>query len=728
MPPRTLRQARIGDAVLKIAVIYNRESQRVINLFGMSNREKYGLASIQRIVNALRKAKHQVKAFEGDKDIIPQLENFMPQVVKGERPGMVFNVSYGIQGQARYTQVPSILEMVGIPYVGSGPLAHSLSLDKVVAKMIFLQHGLPTPEFAVLDNPNFDPPEIEYPLIVKPKNEAVSFGIRIVQNEDELREAAQVIFDEFHQAALVEQYIEGREINVGIIGNNPAEVLQPAEVLFGEGGPRIYTVEDKKRKSGREIGFECPANLSEEQSKKAQEIALKAFKVLGCFDCARIDMRLDAEGNFYILEINSLPSLGQHGSYVMAAAQAGLDFPGLINRLVEEASSRYFGTPAPPSATGKRPGKDSQVFSYLTRNRDRLEERLARWTQISSATNDPVGIRNVVREVQSVMSNVKMNLAEEFSDDRTVWTWETKAGLTGGTVLLVHGDVPVSSGRMHQSFRREPEWLYGEGIGSSSGPLAMVEFALRSLGSARALSGNRLGILLYNDEGSAAHYSASLIQKVCARAARVLVLHPSGSDCLITQRRGQRTYRFTVEGKPDRIDHRTKKHDVLAWASEWIQAFEKYSSKDKRLAIAPVNLRTTSYPMLLPHRATADILMAYLRITHADEAEGKMRAQMPKRSLAWELNLVSDRPPLQRRRASRDLAKEILDVAAEWDIEITEDSSVWPSVAGLVPNTVPVVCGLGPVVRNLYTGQEAVNRLSLMQRTLLLAQYLSRKS
>ncbi|MCY4102716.1 MAG: hypothetical protein OXG55_05540 [bacterium] len=94
-----------------------------------------------------------MKAFEADKALIGRLEEFMPRVVKGEQPGMVFNVSCGLQGQARYTHVPSILEMVGLPYVASGPLGHSLALDKVVTKMILRQHGIPTPEFAVLDNP-----------------------------------------------------------------------------------------------------------------------------------------------------------------------------------------------------------------------------------------------------------------------------------------------------------------------------------------------------------------------------------------------------------------------------------------------------------------------------------------------------------------------------------------------------------------------------------------------
>ena len=136
---------------MKIAVVYNRDSKSVINLFGMPNREKIGLVTIKRLVDALKKGGHQVVSMEADKDLVDRLEDFMPQVLQGERPGMVFNVSYGLQGQARYTHVPSILEMVGIPYVASGPLGHSLALDKVVTKMVLRQRNIPTPDFAVLD-------------------------------------------------------------------------------------------------------------------------------------------------------------------------------------------------------------------------------------------------------------------------------------------------------------------------------------------------------------------------------------------------------------------------------------------------------------------------------------------------------------------------------------------------------------------------------------------------
>jgi D-alanine-D-alanine ligase len=415
------------------------------------------------------------------------LEDFMPQVLKGERPGMVFNLSYGIQGQARYTHVPSILEMVGIPYIGSGPLAHSLALDKVVAKMIFKQKGLPTPDFAVLDDPGFVMPDLTFPLIVKPKNEAVSFGIRIVYTEDELRESAGVIFDKFQQPVLTEQYIAGREINVGILGNSPPEAFAPAELTFGEGGPDIYTYEDKTRQSGREVGVICPAKLDGKLASHAQDVAIKAFNALGCYDCARVDMRMDKDGNLYILEINSLPSMGEHGSYVAAAEAMGMDFAALVNRLVEVAGARYFGTPSPPDIADKTKNPSTQVFNYISKHRDKLEKRLSRWCSHSSRTADMVGRIHVINSIKKLFDELLLKPVHELTNDKVVWTWESKAGLKNGILLLCQIDIPFDMREQNQAYRRDPEWIYSEGVGSVWGPLTMLEFTLKSLRSIRKL-------------------------------------------------------------------------------------------------------------------------------------------------------------------------------------------------------------------------------------------------
>lgn len=715
----------VYDRTMKIAVIYNRESQKVINLFGMPNREKYGLKAINRIVNALKKNGHQVIALEGDKDLIDNLEEFMPRALKGERPGMAFNLSYGIQGQARYTHVPGILEMVGVPYVGSGPLAHSLALDKVVAKMMFVQSGIPTPEFAVLENSESEIPKFEYPLIVKPKNEAVSFGIAIVNDDNELRNAADVIFREFNQAVLVERYIEGREINVGLLGNGSSlEAFTPAELVFGEGGPNIYTVEDKKRKSGREIGVICPAPIDEVLAKKVQEIATRAFNVLGCYDCARVDMRLDNEGNIYVLEINSLPSLGEHGSYVAAAEYMGLDFPALINRLVEVAAARYFGTPTPPVLSAKTKDPQNTVFAYLTEQRDRLEKRIEHWTKVNSRSDDPVGIRLAAEKLDKTFSEVGLRRVIEFTDKHDTWTWESKPGFENGTLLIAHVDIPVNASLGMEHFHREPEWLFGEGIGTSRTPLVMLEYVLKSLKHSRLLNRSKLAVLVYGDEGRDAEESAALIEKASARAKQVLVINPSSiDDRIVHARRGQRRYRLVVEGKPLRMGQ-ARGTEVMRILYAKLEELTALSDRKKRIAISAIDIKPEAYPMRLPHRVKVMLHTSYPDQKTADTLEANITKILHGGGVRWSLALISDRPPLIDRRKNTKLIKQLITIADKWDIPLKSESSLWPSVAGLVPIKTSVVCGIGPVAIDLYTSREAVSRISVVQRTLILAQFL----
>ncbi len=712
---------------MKIAVVYNRESNSVINLFGAPNQEKIGLKTIKRIVDSLKSGGHQVIALEGDKDLVDKLEEFMPAVIKHERPGMVFNVSYGIQGQARYTHVPSILEMVGVPYVGSGPLAHSLALDKVVSKMIFRQQGIPTADFCVLEDSDTPVPEgLAYPLIVKPKNEAVSFGIKIVNDEAELREAAQAIFDHFDkQPVLAEQYIDGREVNVGLLGNDPPEPLPGVLLDFGADGPKIYTYEDKTRKSGRTIQPVCPAPLGDELTAKVQAVAVRAFNALGCYDCARVDMRIDKDDNIFVLEVNSLPSMGEHGSYVEAAGVAGLDFAGLANRLVEVASARYFGTPAAASISFGGADPEDQVFKFVTERRDRLERRLRDLEAMSSRTDDRIGHREMVRHLGNRFSELGFKAANDLTDDNCVWTWTTPKGIDDGRLFIVQLDVPYDPQAASPPFRRDPEWLFGEGVGSSRAPMVVLEYALRAAKSLKRLKNVPLGILVYGDEGRDCVYSAKTIKAAAARAKEVIVLRPAGArEEVFTSRRGVRKYRFTVEGKPQRLGQVTKKPQVLRWTWNKLESLAALSSRKDRLAISAVDINASRFPMQLPHRVASTVLVGYGSTKAADSAEERMRILLGKDEYRWELECLSDRPPMVDRAGNKALAAQFAKAGQKWELAVDTDSSVWPSVAGLVPERVPVICGVGPVACDLNTPMEGVQRSSLLRRTLLLSQYL----
>lgn len=713
---------------MKIAIVYNRNSEKVINLFGLPNKETIGLKTIRRIADGLRKGGHSVRTFEGDKDLVDRLEEFMPRVISGEKPGMVFNISYGIQGQARYTHVPSILEMVGIPYVGSGPLAHSLALDKVVAKMIFRQQGIPTPDFAVLTAPGFELPDLKFPLIVKPKNEAVSFGLSIVRNEAELRRASDFIFQAYNQPVLAEQFIDGREINVGLLGNNPPEALPPAELVFGSEGPNIYTYKDKTGRSGREIGFLCPAPLDEGLKAEAQRLALCAFGALRCQDCARVDMRLDRDGNLYVLELNSLPSLGEHGSYTLAAEKAGLNFSALVCRLVEVASARYFGTPSPPQISVRKADLGQRVFSYLIERRDAMEKRLQEWTALSSRTHDLTGMQQARKKVEELTADLGLEPVEGLSDERSAWTWETRSHLAEGTLLILHLDVPLDQNSPTYGFRREPEWLYGEGIGVSRGPLVSLEFALRALRSTRRLRHIPLGVLCYTDEGRECRYSRETIKKAAAEVKQVLILRPGNPENrVITQRRGWRKYRLIVEDIPHRLGRVYGRRGALRWAYSKLDEMARLTSKKDMIAVGVSDLKTEAFPRMLPHRVTATVLVSYLDVKKVDEVAQSIRNILFTEGCRWNLELISDRPPMKKRKVNDRLVRSLKDVAQEWEIPFASESSLYPSAAGLISGSTSVICGVGPVSRDIDTPQESVQRISLLQRTLLLAQFLAKQ-
>jgi D-alanine-D-alanine ligase len=711
---------------MKIAIIYNRDSQAVINLFGLPNREKYGLETIRRITEALEAGGHQVKAFEGDKNIVSKLEEFMPAVISGERPGLVFNLSYGIQGRARYTHIPGILEMLGVPYVGSGPETHAIALDKVVTKMILAQKGLPTPRYMLLEHPD-DPvvEDLQYPLIVKPKDEAVSFGLRIVYNVKELREGAKVIYDNYQAPTLVEEYIAGREINVALLGNNPVEALPPVELVFGD-GEQIYTYEDKIKTSGREVEKICPAQLPPEMTEKLKSLAISAFKALGCFDSARVDFRLDSEGNPYILEMNTMASLGLGGSYVFAAEKVGLDYGALANKLIELASSRYFGAALPDEIAQ---GNDSgMAFTFLTKNRDKMEEDLKNWTNLYSWTDDAVGLAAVVKKFDARMLGFGLEPMDHFTNLRSAWTWQTKAGMEGGLLLVVPIDIPRDRGQGYPvPFRLDPEWLFGEGVASSRAGIVCLLQTLAALEDAGKLHDCKLGVLAYADEGRGLRYSGSVLRHASSFAKNVFVLQPGfAGGKVLDQRRGSRKYNILVEGNALRAGYRGEQEDPLTWFLRKAGEVEVLTNPENRVAVAVQDVHSERYGVLLPHRVLATVYVTYLDAALADEAEMALRElfNADRTELRAYVERLEERPPLRRSEKPAEVLAKLKQISEDWKIPFGTESSLLPSAAGVVPENIPVLCGLGPAGKDIFTPFECVHRGELLQRALLLTLYL----
>jgi D-alanine-D-alanine ligase len=254
----------------------------------------------------------------------------------------------------------------------------------------------------------------------------------------------------------------------------------------------------------------------------------------------------------------------------------------------------------------------------------------------------------------------------------------------------------------------------------------MLEFVLRALRYNRMLHQVPVGVLYYLDEGRECRYSQNVIRQAAAKAGRVFVLRPgSVPDNIRTQRRGHRRYTLVVDGSPRRLGKQGKSPEALLWMNEKLAKISALSSRKNHLSVTAIDVRTESFRMFSPHRIIATVVLSYLDPKIADTAEEEIKTVFGKKGLKWSIEQVSDRPPMKERRTNIRLAKSLLAAAKKWEIPLEQESSLMPSVGGLVPASVPVVCGVGPVARDLYTPNEAVNRISFMQRALLMAEFLA---
>ncbi len=295
--------------------------------------------TLQAIREAIASYGHEVVDLEATQDLPLQLLSTPVDVV--------FNIAEGFKGRSRESQVPSLLELLDVPYTGSDPAALSVSLDKALAKRMVRTHGILTPDYLVLlTGKERIPRELGFPLLVKPVAEGTSKGVTrksIVKDENELREVAREMIAKYRQPALAEQYIAGREFTVGLLGERRPRVLPPMEIVFLDPNDPtpIYSF-DMKQDWSKEIRYEVPAKLSERELERLERAARETFTALGCRDVARVDFRMDAEGRIFFIECNPLPGLTPGWSDLVLIAQAaGIDYRALIGEILSFAIRRH---------------------------------------------------------------------------------------------------------------------------------------------------------------------------------------------------------------------------------------------------------------------------------------------------------------------------------------------------------------------------------------------------
>ncbi|MEM2110602.1 MAG: ATP-grasp domain-containing protein [Candidatus Bathyarchaeia archaeon] len=268
---------------------------------------------------------------------------------------IVFNIAEGIRGESRESHIPAILEMLGIPYTGSGPLTLAVALDKALTHQVLSVNGVPSPSFQVFTEADGKiDKDIMFPLVVKPLAEGSSKGIRnssLVKDEQSLRKQAKWVIETYKQPAIAEEFLPGREFTVGLIGNGEPQVLPIVEILLDklprEASP-LYSYEAKWVWDVPEKPlniFHCPAKISNELENEIKNIAIKAFKVLNCRDLCRMDIRLDKNNKPRVLEVNPLPGLipdpDAHSCLPEAARAAGFTYEQLICTILWQALKRY---------------------------------------------------------------------------------------------------------------------------------------------------------------------------------------------------------------------------------------------------------------------------------------------------------------------------------------------------------------------------------------------------
>lgn len=321
------------------------------------------------IVTALRQEGFRVRHVNLKDDL-----TVLERAVKRSRPDVVLNLveSYRDHPEGE-AEIAAFLDLLRIPYTGATPLALSMCRRKGLTKRLLISHDVPTPKFLVLWKPKVAKRHgLTFPLIIKPAREDASAGVdkhSVVYDRAGLMEKLDKVFEEYEPPILVEEFIEGRELHVGILGNDPPEVLPPLEYDFSElpeGEPSIISYAakwDPLAEVFHRVGTRCPAPLTKRLEAKLNKVCVQAYQVMGCRDYARLDIRIAADHQVYVLEINPNPDLTEGVSYMESAEQAGWGFTGALAQIVELAMERKrpdWPPPPPPSSTDAAPVLQSE--------------------------------------------------------------------------------------------------------------------------------------------------------------------------------------------------------------------------------------------------------------------------------------------------------------------------------------------------------------------------------
>jgi len=336
---------------MRIAILHNHDHALLEEDPGREAREDVlRVASAMR--TALTKPKNVVSLIPVGQDLLG-----LHEAISGDRPDVVVNLCESLAADARGEMlVPGMLELLRVPYTGNSALSLALALHKNKAKEILKARGVPTPDFCIVGHvEELTSVDLPFPLIVKPSREDASMGIDfdcVVNTRQQLGRAVAKVLRTFKQPALVERFIEGREVYVPLLGNSPRRALPLSEIRFGNafaGKPNIVSYRAKWDTESAEC-IESPSEtavLTRELERRCVNVAEAAFEALECRDYGRVDLRVDAQGQPWVIDINPNCDLHPQAGFARAAEAAGLSYADLALHLVDLAWERRHGNQAP---------------------------------------------------------------------------------------------------------------------------------------------------------------------------------------------------------------------------------------------------------------------------------------------------------------------------------------------------------------------------------------------
>ncbi len=329
---------------MKIGLAYDlKEDVKIGRDIADDSLEEYdSIEVIQALTRTLRLLGHSTVRLGGGRKFLEK--------VLSTRVDFVFNIAEGRgDTRSREAQVPAVLEMLGIPYSGSDPETLAITLDKPTAKRLVQSAGVPTPSWMIIKSQaelrSLPAARLPLPAFIKPAWEGSSKGIRLTSRLDTaaaVKAGAIKLLKQYNQPVLVEKYIEGDEVTVGIIGNSPPAVAGIMRVLPKKKFKSFVYSLEVKRDWRNLVEYECPAHLGQKALARIAELSLNAFRVLGCRDVSRMDFRLGKDGVPYFLEVNPLPGLNpSSGDLPIMCYKMGWTYDKLIRAILDAACKRY---------------------------------------------------------------------------------------------------------------------------------------------------------------------------------------------------------------------------------------------------------------------------------------------------------------------------------------------------------------------------------------------------